>query len=130
MKYKDAIAESVPYFKEEIDKSPDKTIRVLTDDIRTSLGWEFKEKLNIQIYWGVKAALIREGIAVHGGKSLKGEDLLVMRMATPEDYYRTAKLSAELIFGRPLSEHELPGIIGKNAEDWHRFIIKNFLTED
>lgn len=130
MKYKDAIAKSVPYLKEQIDKSPDKTIRILIDDIKISLGWEFKEKLNIQIYWGVKAALIREGITVHGGKSSTGEDLLVMRMAAPEDYYRVAKLTAELMAERPLYEHELLGIIGKNAEDWRNFVVKNFMTED
>lgn len=129
-KYREAVAKSVPSLKEQINKSPDKTIRVLTDDIKIILGPEFEKKLNIQIYWGLKSVLIREGIVVNKGKSVIGSDLFVMRMATPEDWKMIAEITADMMAGHHLHIWEYPSIIGNNPDRWREFVIDNFMTQD
>jgi len=130
VKYKDAIAKSVPYLKEEINKSSDKTIRILIDDIKTVLGTEFIQRHPSAIYWGLKAVLIREGIVVDKGKSVTGEDLLIMKMATPEDWYNIAQLTADIMTGHHLHKWEYPSIIGDNPDRWREFVIEHWMTVD
>lgn len=129
VKYKDAIASTVPWLKEQINKSPDKTIRALIDDIKIVLGPEFGKKPNMQIYWGLKVALFREGIIVDKGKSVTGEDLLIMRMATSDDWKSIARAVAIIVTGRSIAEWEYPNIIGTTPEDWRKFVIENFMAE-
>lgn len=84
-KYAVGIQKSIPWIKEEIEKSPDGMIRVKNEDIRKEMGGEFVKKNDTSVYWGLKYCLFQEGIVVETGTKNTGEKLLFMRLADNED---------------------------------------------
>jgi len=84
-KYAQAIGSEVLWMKDAIAKSGDGKIRIKIRDVAKSMGPEFEKKKNKAIYWGTRFVLFHEGIVVGPGKGNDNEELLVMRMATPED---------------------------------------------
>lgn len=84
-KYAVAISKSVPWIKEEIEKSKDSVIRIKNSDIRKEMGGEFIKKNDTSIYWGLKYVLFQEGIVVETGTHANGNKLLLMRLANDND---------------------------------------------
>ncbi len=85
-KYAVAIAKSVPWIKEEIEKSKDGMIRVKVEDIAREMGPDFIKRHHTSLGWGLKYVLFNEGIVVDAGTHKDGKTkLFVMRMATNED---------------------------------------------
>ena len=94
-------AKLVPFLKESIkDKG---TIRLKTKDVIKELGGDFASRHPTSIYWGLKYVLFHEGIVVITGKHVDGDEVLVMRMGTPED-----KLPDSLTKGKEMKEGEEP----------------------
>lgn len=83
MGYAKAVAPIVPWIKEQIAGSKDKTIRVKTLDITSQMG--LGKKHETSVYWGLKFVLFQEGIVVTTSKTKKDEAVLVMREATDID---------------------------------------------
>lgn len=84
-KYAIAIQDTLPWIRNQIEKSPDGMIRVRTKDVGIAMGGEFVKKDEGSIYWGLKYILFQEGIVVLGGTHSNGDKLLVMRLANDDD---------------------------------------------
>lgn len=84
-KYAIAIAKSIPWIKQEIEKSKEKSIFVKSGEIGKEMGGEFAKKNTTSIYWGLKYILFQEGIVVETGTHRTGEKLLIMRFADNDD---------------------------------------------
>jgi hypothetical protein len=106
-KYRLAIQKIVPFLKENIKANG--TIRAKTEDIKKEMGSEFVTKHTTSIYWGLKYSLFQEGIWVTTGKHTDGSDVLVMRLALPDD-----KLPESLTKG---GDKEYKGDEGSLPED-------------
>lgn len=81
--YAKAVAPIVPYLKEQIAESKDKSIRIKTADIAVQMG--LGKKHETSVYWGLKYVLYQEGIWVTTGQTKSEEAVLVMRDATEND---------------------------------------------
>lgn len=82
-KYRAAIANTVPWFKEQINKR--ETIRVKLSEIKKEMGREFESKADVSVEWGLKYVLFHEGIWITHGKTVKDENILLMRNSTSKD---------------------------------------------
>ncbi len=83
--YDNAIAEHIPWLKEQIGKSKDGNIYIRYDDMVTSLGPQFKYRSLWAMALGLKFALFDEGIAVRTS-SIKGhDDLFILRYRNEKD---------------------------------------------
>jgi hypothetical protein len=84
-KYKLAINPHVEFLRESIENSKDGKIRVKSMDVAAQMGPEFKSRHATSLYWGLKYSLFDAGIIVTTGKTIEGEEILVMRFKTAED---------------------------------------------
>lgn len=86
--YAQAIAPHIQWFKDMIQETSDKKVRVAVADVAKEMGPEFEKKSDKELYWGLKTVLFYDGIVVTIGKSkMDGSTVLIMRCATPEDSY-------------------------------------------
>lgn len=83
-KYRIGLESHIQWFKDEIGKSKDGSIRVKNADILKNIGSGVGRNPT-SIYWAVKYVLFQEGMWVSQGKHKSGDDLLVVRMATKDD---------------------------------------------
>ena len=75
-----AINKEISWIKQEIEKGPDKTLRVRAKDMANRLGPMFEKLDEMTIFWGVKYALFPEGIIVDSGREKVTEAyLLIMK---------------------------------------------------
>lgn len=103
-KYAVGIQKSIPWIREQIENSPDGTIRMKNEDMRKEMGGEFVKKADGSVYWGLKYVLFQEGIVVDTGTHADGSKLLIMRTANNED-----KLPASLAkYLEPADEEDEP----------------------
>lgn len=84
-KYAKAVANLVPWLKEQITNSKDGNIRIKTNSIAVEMGSEFVKKTSTSLYWGLKFVLFNEGIVVDTGTAKDGDKLLLMRLAKEDD---------------------------------------------
>lgn len=84
-KYGMAIEKSIPWIREQIEKSKDGVVRIRNSDIRKEMGGEFVKKNETSVYWGLKYVLFQEGIVVETGTHTSGDKLLLMRIANDDD---------------------------------------------
>lgn len=68
----------VEWIKGEIDKSPDRELKILSDDMKEKMGKEYINMHVIRIYLGLNKVLSEIGINVELGK-LKGKSALIMK---------------------------------------------------
>ena len=97
IRYREYTSKLIPWLKEQIDKSPDKIIRIKVEDVIDvidKMGTIFKKDINIysskkdihiRALWELKYLLWADGIVVKGGMNKIGEDLLIFRKKTSED---------------------------------------------
>lgn len=75
-----ALNRDISWLKQEIEKSPDKILRVRARDLAKRLGPMFEALDDTTILWGTKYALYPEGIYVDSGREkITAAYLLVMR---------------------------------------------------
>ena len=120
--YIDYTSKLVPWIKEQIEKSPDKIVRVKAEDIIDEMGPTFKKDISIyksekdihiRALWELKCLLWPDEIVVNGAMSKDDEDLITFRKATPED------------------ESPVPGLTEFKEDTYYlREILVEIVTED
>lgn len=86
IKYEVAIKKSIPWIKDQIEKSKDGTIIIRAKDAGKEMGGEFEKKNPTSIYWGLKYILRNHNIVVDQDiHDESGDKLLVMKYRTEED---------------------------------------------
>lgn len=90
--YTKAIGPYVRQIMDDIKKSPRGEIQLTIKDIKELLGSEFEKKYNAEIYWALKFVLLRDYDIIVDEKN---RNLLVMRMATLEDWQGLLKHGAK-----------------------------------
>lgn len=110
-KYAVGIQKSIPWIREQIEKSPDGKIRVRNEDMRNEMGGEFVKKNEGSVYWGLKYVLFQEGIVVDTGTRNTGDKLLIMRIANDDD-----RLPASLAKYLEPEEEEGEDIVSEETE--------------
>lgn len=80
---KSGIRPHISWIKEQIEKSPDKTIRIKTEDVADELGLIDQDEEDI--YQELRRVLHNEGIIVDTGEHNSGEALLIMTMNSQEE---------------------------------------------
>lgn len=83
-KYRVGLESHIQWFKDEIEKSKDGSIRIKNADIIKNIG-SVVGRNPTSIYWAVKYVLFQEGMWVSQGKHKGGDDILVIRMTTKDD---------------------------------------------
>lgn len=68
------------WIQQQIDASPDKTIRMKFTDVKKALGPEFENKRYFVIWEGLKRALLHYGIDVRSGRYKKDESQILMML--------------------------------------------------
>lgn len=68
----------VEWIKEEIDKSPNGELKILSDDMKEKMGKEYLNMHDMRIYFGLKKISTEIGIDIELGK-VKGKSALIMK---------------------------------------------------
>lgn len=72
------ILKFVPWIREQISKSSDNIIRIKVVDIKKEIP-EFREKTDVELYWGLKFVLYKYGIDLTLGKTSKDEPIFSLK---------------------------------------------------
>lgn len=99
--YRSRVKPIAGWLRGEIGKAPDKTVRVLTQEIADAIGMPLKIEKGgaglhkTSLYWGLKRALFFEDVIVSTGTTQAGAPVLVMRKKGEGDRLPRSLLSEE-----------------------------------
>ena len=84
--YEKNISKLIPWIIEQVNKSPDKILRLRIIDIKKEMGPELEDKNDTDMYWGLKFVLYKHGINVELGSTKNDEKILKMKIIRDSGY--------------------------------------------
>ena len=94
--YENVLKKLIPWIMEQIEKSPDKIIRIKAKDIAHEMGPEFEKKEYIDLYWGIKYILQGYGIIIETGIAIDKDNLFVMKLSEEKIISKPVKKSVDI----------------------------------